>query len=186
MASTHVFTHRSGCIALSIAALCITQSAGADELAFGPHDVRSVFYVAKSENENQVHYAIRLDPACRPLPNRPVWAYWKRVKEGRRWDAPLSRPAERVYGVDDDQRVHTSESGGVVQIAVRALDHLRIEIRVRKTDQRCEAVASTTISGQRARLSHAFLKLRPPLPRPRYVEVIGFRSDGRRVSQRYQ
>jgi hypothetical protein len=182
---TGVFA-RCAALGLSVLAFAGRSAAGlADELSFGPHDVRSVFYVSKSENYNQVHYALRLDASCRPRSNRPVWAYWKRVKEGRRWDAPLSRPARHVYGVGDEQRVRRSESGGQVQVYVRALEQLRIEIDVRsKGTVGCEAGATTTIAGKRARLSHAYLKIRPLRPRPEYVEVIGYR-DGRRVRERY-
>ncbi|HTB75350.1 MAG TPA: hypothetical protein VK762_19000, partial [Polyangiaceae bacterium] len=35
--------------------------------------VRSVFFVAKSENRNEVHYGIALDPACGPVGASPVF-----------------------------------------------------------------------------------------------------------------
>ncbi|NRD68652.1 DUF4833 domain-containing protein, partial [Corallococcus exiguus] len=33
--------------------------------------------MSRSENRNQVHYALSLDEACRPVGTRPVHVYWR-------------------------------------------------------------------------------------------------------------
>ena len=46
----------------------------------------SVFFVAKSENRNEVHYGFALDAACSPAGPAPVFAYWRMRERG-----PLAR-----------------------------------------------------------------------------------------------
>ena len=59
-------------------------TAQAQGVSFGPNDVQSVFHVSKSQNRNQVHYALRLDQQCRPVGKAPVYGYWKKLeKRGR-------------------------------------------------------------------------------------------------------
>jgi hypothetical protein len=171
-----------------LAALHVTSSLGqasSGAVSFGPHDVHSVFYVAKSENQNQVHYAVRLDSACRPLPRNPIFAYWRRLKGGVRVDEPLVSPGTRVYGASDDQQVEVQTTGGRVKLYVKALKRVAIEVQVKSTPSGCQAVAHTTIQGQRARLSHAFLQLRRFGFGVSYVDVFGYReSDGMLVTER--
>lgn len=171
-------------------ACAVTWSApvqgAAGRVAFGPHDVRSVFYVAKSQNQNQVHYGVHLDGACRPVGKRPVFAYWRRLRDGRRVDGPLEGAGLRVYGASDDQTVTTSKEGGRVSMYVKALKQVRIDIATKKGAEGCEATATTTIQGQPAKLSHAYLQLGLLALRVKYVDVVGHRlADGKRVSQRF-
>lgn len=158
----------------------------AGRVAFGPHDVRSVFYVKKSQNENQVHYGVHLDAACRPVGKRPVFAYWRRLREGGRVDAPLEGAGVRVYGASDEQTVTTSKEGGRVSMYVKALKKVRIEITAKKGADGCQATATTTIKGQPAELSYAYLQLGAFALRVKYVDVVGHRlADGKRLSQRF-
>lgn len=158
-----------------------------ETVQFGPHDVRSVFYVSKSENDNQVHYALRLDAACRPVGERPVFAYWRRMKGSARVDAPLVSPGTHVYGASDNQAVQRTAEGGRVQMFVKALDRVRIDVTVTKLPTgECQALATTTLHGSKVRLSHAFLQLGAWGLRVKYVDVFGARtSDGKQVSQRF-
>ncbi len=158
------------------------QAAG---VAFGPHDVRSVFHVEKSENQNQVHYAIRLDRLCRPIDDNPVFAYWRRFKRGVRVDEPLEGLGRRVYGASDDQQVISHARGGYVNMYVRAVKQVPIDISVQQTNSGCQAVATTSIRGERARLSHAFLQLTRFGLGVSYIDVFGERlRDGARVRER--
>jgi len=164
-----------------------TVTARADAVRFGPHDLRSTFHVAKSENQNQVHYALRLDAECRPVGQRPVFAYWQRLKSGKRVDGELDGLGTTVYGASDEQKVTKTQSGSNVEIYVKALKKVRITIEVKKSAQGCQAVAYTTILGQRARLSHAFLQLGVFGVLPKYVDVVGYRvSDGARLAERHK
>jgi hypothetical protein len=161
--------------------------ARADAVRFGPHDVRSTFHVAKSENQNQVHYAVRLDAECRPVGTRPVFAYWQRLKGKKRVDGELDGLGSGVYGASDEQKVARTAQGGSVELFVKALKKVRITIEVQKSTQGCRAVPYTTILGQRVRLSHAFLQLGLFGVLPKYVDVVGYRvSDGVRIAERHK
>src|ERR1700709_410946 len=87
------------------------QVSAGDPVTFGPHDVHSVFHVEKSENQNQVHYGVRLDAACHPQGNSPVFAYWRRLKKDVRVDEPLVGAGTRVYGASNEQTVQVTANG---------------------------------------------------------------------------
>lgn len=171
---------------------CLLPILPSDALAanvlFGPHDVHSVFHVAKSENQNQVHYALHLDAACKPMGKRPVFAYWQRLREGKRVDDQLTGLGTTVYGASDEQKVTPLRSGGnSVEMFVKALKSVRISIEIEKTPQGCRAVPYTTILKQRARLSHAFLQLGAWGLTVKYVDVVGFSvNGGKRLAERHE
>jgi hypothetical protein len=172
---------------LLAALLLVAPVHAASDVSFGPNDVRSVFYVSKSENQNQVHYAVRLDTSCRPVGPQPVFAYWRRLRKGSRIDEPLVGAGTRVYGASDVQRVTTSANGGTVQTFVKALDRVRIEVRSERGPKGCTATATTAIKGARAKLSHAYLQLGTLGLRVKYVDVHGYRiSDGAKLTQRFE
>jgi hypothetical protein len=158
--------------------------AGADEaVPFGPHDVHSAFFVSKSENQNQVHYGVRLDAQCRPQ-SKPVFGYWRRLRNGQRVDAPLTGPGRHLYGASDEQQVTATEYGGIVRMFVKAAKQVRITIRVEKTEGGCKATATTNIKGAPAKLDHAFLQLSRFGLSVKYVELVGTRlSDGAEVKE---
>lgn len=159
----------------------------AEAPSFGPYDLRSTFYVGKSENQNQVHYGLRLDAQCRPVGKRPVFAYWQRLKSGKRVDGELDGLGSNVYGASEEQKVVATSAGSRVEIFVKALKKVRITIEVQKGPSACQAVAYTTILGQRARLSHAFIQLGMLGVLPKYVDVVGYRlGDGKRLAERHK
>lgn len=173
-------------VLLALLALLAPERAAAGTMRFGPHDLRSVFHVAKSENQNQVHYAIRLDASCRPVGQQPVFGYWRRLKGGVRVDEPLVSPGTRVYGASDKQEVERVASGGRVRTFVKALQRVRIDIRVEKTAAGCKATPTTTLRGELVRLSHAYLQLGTFALRVKHVDVFGYRvKDGRQVTERF-
>ena len=175
--------------ALFLFSLCLwPHAASAAAVLFGPHDVHSVFHVKKSENQNQVHYALHLDETCKPMGKRPVFAYWQRLRSGKRIDDQLTGLGTTVYGASEEQKVQAQKAGGAtVEMFVKALKNVRITIDVQKTPSGCKATAYTTIQKQKARLSHAFLQLGSWGLTVKYVDVVGFRvSDGARLAERHK
>jgi hypothetical protein len=165
----------------------LPRSAAADAVAFGPFDLRSLFYVAKSENQNQVHYAMRVDGECRPTSKSPVFAYWKRLRKGQRYDEPLLPPGTRLYGASDEQKVTLAKSGGQVKMYVKALKRLPIVVSVDKVNGSCKSTALVTIKGESAQLSYAYLQLGRLGITVKYVDVIGYRvRDGAKVVQQFE
>ena len=178
-----------GSLLLVLACLCPLprSAAAADTVAFGPFDLRSLFYVAKSENQNQVHYGLRVDAECRPLPKSPVFAYWKRLRKGQRFDEPLLPPGTRLYGASDDQTVTVAKTGGQVRMYVKALKRLPIAVAVDKVNGSCKSTALVSLKGENAQLSYAYLQLGRLGLTVKYVDVIGYRvRDGAKVVQQFE
>ena len=156
-------------------------------VTFGPNDVHSVFHVAKSENQNQVHYGLRLDAACRPVGKRPVFAYWSRYRATGRVDAPLEGLGTRFYGASDEQKVQVGSTGGSVRMYVKALDRVLVDIAIARTDKGCVAVPTTKIQGEPASLTRAYLQLGRFGLSVKYVDLLGTRvRDRARVVQRIE
>jgi hypothetical protein len=64
------------------ATLLLATVAQASGVAVATRAVQSIFFIAKSENKNQVHYGIRLDEACSPAGDSPMFAYWRMLERG--------------------------------------------------------------------------------------------------------
>src|SRR5215471_13225370 len=77
---------------------------GNGSFAPAPGDIPSVFFIAKSQNRNQVHYGIRLDRSCRPSGERPVFAYWRMLENHGELE-PLLPVETTAYGLLDEQTV---------------------------------------------------------------------------------
>lgn len=164
-----------------------TLGAAAEAVSFGPHDVHSAFHVEKSENKNEVHYAVRVDAACRPQGKTPVFAYWRRLKKGLRVDEPLTGPGVRVYGASSEQTVTASPTGGRVKMYVKALKQLPVDIQVDKSKAGCVAVPHVKLKGEQSRLSYAFLQLGRFGLTVKYVDVWGVRErDNLKVTEQFR
>jgi Domain of unknown function (DUF4833) len=175
-------------VGLFTALLATPQLARAEDgVNFGPNDVHSVFHVAKSENQNQVHYGLRLDAACRPVGKQPVFAYWSRYRTTGRVDAPLEGIGQRFYGASDEQKVQVGPTGGRVQMYVKALDSVIVDITIQQSADGCVATPTTSIRGERAQLSRAYLQLGRFGLSVKYVDLVGTRMrDGSRITQRVE
>jgi hypothetical protein len=161
--------------------------AAADTVTFGLYDVHSAFYIAKSENKNEVHYGVHLDADCRPQGKEPVFAYWRRLKKGVRVDEPMSGAGARLYGASSEQAVTITPTGGRVAMYVRALERLPVVVHVAKGTGGCAAVSFVVLKGERARLSYAFLQLGRFGFSVKYIDVWGVReSDGRKVTEQFR
>lgn len=148
-------------------------------VSFGAHDVQTVFAIAKSDDHNQVQYAIQLDQDCRPRSSTPVFGYWRAYDlDGKL--LPMSWLDGFAYGI----RSQRSGPDKVV-ITIKTAPTRPIEIELaREADGRCVARPHTLIAGKRARLSLIFLKLSGPLS-VAWVEIRGTALDtGRPIVER--
>jgi hypothetical protein len=146
--------------------------------------VRSVFFVAKSENRNEVHYGIALDSACRPVGVSPVFAYWQMRERGPLATEPLLSREVPAYGVSEPQRVDRAERGGRVVFTLKALPKRAIAIDAAPDGAGCIATAKIVIGGTAAALTSVFVQLRWPFGVD-YLELSGRAiPDGRRLRER--
>ena len=147
------------------------------------HDVASALFVSKSENKNQVHYAVRVDKTCAPEGNAPVYAYWRMLERGPTAIEPLLDREQQAYGIARQDVIRT-EAGVSVRVVLRALPSRPITIHVaRGQDGSCVQTAETTIGRQRARLFNVHVAL--GFLRVDHLLVTGWAEpDGRVVRER--
>lgn len=145
--------------------------------------VRSVFFVAKSENRNQVHYAIRLDASCRPAGETAVFAYWRMLERGPLATEPLLAIEQPAYGLSSQRVFKRDDRGGSVQVTLNALPKRAIVIESKAVGTTCAANASAVVGGVQATLASVFVQLRWPFG----VESLllsGWDSGGHPVGER--
>jgi hypothetical protein len=157
-------------------------TAGADRVA------SSVFFVAKSENRNQVHYGVALDANCAPAGTSPVFAYWRMHERGPLATEPLLDREVPAYGVAWQHVVDRGDRGGRVVLGLNALPGraIAIDSEVDPTPDRtgCTATARAMIDGTAASLTSVFVQLRWPFGVD-YLLLSGrAATDGRPVQER--
>jgi len=159
--------------------LLAVASAGRLALAdarFGPHDIRALFAIDKSDDRNRVEYGIRLDQNCVPRESAPVYAYWRQVERGPEVTDDLNLTDRTVYGIKD-QQISAQPGGGTrVVIRLRATSSRSIGIYVRKRNGVCLADSTTFIAGAAARLRLIHVQLAGPLS-VSWIELRGERTD---------
>jgi len=169
---------------LALAAVCL-----ASPVAFGgrvdraPRTVPSVFFVAKSENRNQVHYGIRLDEECGPSGDSPVFAYWRMFERGPFATEPLLSREVPAYGLAGQQTLQRTEEGSRIVVALRAMPRRPIVIDTAAIGSGCTAKATAPIHGISAVLASVFVQLRWPFG-VTYLMLSGRAPDGREVRER--
>jgi hypothetical protein len=168
---------------VTCATLLVVQPIRADDgVPMGPSDVRSVFFVARSQNKNQVHYGVHLDAGCEPIGSQPVFGYW-RMLDHRGEIEPILGLEMPAYGVADSQRIARNADSTTIGIRLRAFPERPLVVTVKRTNGRCEASASTAIAGADAQLHWIYVKLRWPFG-IEHVLVRGWaNADGRPVEE---
>lgn len=148
------------CLAATV--LAIVGGRASTASAEPSRDVPSVFFVAKSENRNQVHYGLHLDASCTPAGPAPVFVYWRMLEHGPGATEPLLSREVAAYGVADQRIVERRSDGGRVVLHLRALPDRAIEIATTAHDGRCDVSATTPIDGATAILVSVYAQLRWP------------------------
>lgn len=131
-------------------------------IADAAHDVPSVFFVSKSENRNQVHYAVRLDDRCAPIGPAPVLPYWRMLERDAHATEPLLVREVPAYGIAEQSILSKGERGGVVRVVLRALPSRPLLVTTFPSGGSCAATASLVIAGAPATLISLYVQLRWP------------------------
>jgi len=121
--------------------------------------VRSVFFIAKSENKNQVHYGVRVDATCRVTGSEPVYGYWRDLEEGPKVTSKLLDQEQPAYGVTRPRKVENSAQGGKVLFGLRGFPDRSITIQTFAHDGQCKAWAMTEIKQAPAILRSLYVEL---------------------------
>lgn len=124
------------------------------------HAIESVFFVAKNENRNQVHYGVRVDDTCAPFGDAPVFSEWRMLERGPNAREPMLSREQRVYGLGSQTAIRRADGGSVVT-TLRAVSSRPLTIETsRNTRGVCVAKAVTRIDGASATLTSVFVVLR--------------------------
>jgi hypothetical protein len=149
------------------------------------HDPRSVFFIQRNKNRNEVHYAIELDRDCRPVGDQPVTNYWLRLEEGPDVTRPLTFFQQRGYGFKSQQA--TADGARIV---LRSLADRPIDVVAARSPSgsACAAEAYLDIGGRRAQLERVYVSAEDGMfmPEVKYIELFARRSDGAPVTERLE
>lgn len=172
----------AACLAVWVLHRPLAASPQRDALAGNP--IGSVFFIAKSENRNQVHYAVLVDGHCRPRGERPVYGYWRDYEDGPDVTSPLLDREQSAYGLTAPRSIRRAQAGGRVQIGLRGFPDRPLTIETFRVQDRCRARALTTIAGSPAVLRSIYVEL-GFLFSIDYVLIRGYRvSDSRPVQEK--
>jgi hypothetical protein len=170
------------------AALAVTltaAAAGAVYPVWGPHDVPTTFFIAKSDDRNRVDYGMRLDAHCAPVSDDAMVLYW------HEFEPPppprthgLNFLDQRGYGIAAQRAVKREENGGDYVLRLRQVGRPIGIASHRGADGRCTTIARTTINGKTSELSSIYVKLSGPFSVD-YIDIRGRSfTDGKPVSER--
>ncbi|NOK22016.1 DUF4833 domain-containing protein [Corallococcus carmarthensis] len=164
----------------NLTAVALTTVATLASAAGAPLPAQSAFFLSRSENRNQVHYALRLDEACRPVGTRPVQVYWRMLERGASEVEELLEVEQPVYGLEDPQQVEATADGWRVRVRLRAFPSRPIDITTARVGGVCQVQAWTKLGNSVCRLEHVFVKTSWPFSVD-FVRLDGVGPDGKPV-----
>jgi hypothetical protein len=161
-----------GALAFS-AALTPAAAAHASEITFGSHDIRTTFFISKSDDRNRVDYAMRLDMSCAPYGEAPVFAYW-RIFEG---SPPVGLKElsfmDRIpYGISSQQVSSRSATGGELSLRLKQFDRQILITTKKEANGTCSVLTRTAVNGVQVQLVSVFAKL-AGFASVDYIDVFG-------------
>lgn len=140
-----------------------------------------LFLVTKSQNKNQVQYAIRVDDHCAPASPTPVFAYWRMLEQGPARTAPLLSREFQAYGLASQRIIARKGERNEVSITLRAVPSRPILVETAPGPRgACVASATITIARQPAHLFNVYARLKWFLGVD-YLLLQGWSMDGKHV-----
>jgi Domain of unknown function (DUF4833) len=162
---------------IGAAALAPGRPARAAEMTFGPNDVPTVFFIAKSDDRNRVDYGLRLDATCSPVNDDALVLYWREFEKSPPVRThPLSLIDHIPYGVSEQRALSRSASGGAYTLKLKQLARPILITTRREADGKCSATAWSTIGGQKAQFLSVFAKLASAISVD-YIDIFGKHPD---------
>lgn len=151
---------------------------------FGPNDVATVFFFAKSDDRNRVDYGLRLDGSCMPVGEEPLFPYWREFESeppGLKTHS-LKFFEYAGYGISD-QRTKKVENRAEIAVKLKAFPREIVITTQKGADGKCQVIARSVIAAMpNVELVSAYIKLKSGWS-VEYVEVKG-RVDGKGVAER--
>jgi len=142
-------------------------------------EIPSAFFVAKSQNKNQVHYGVRVDDkTCTPAGNAPVWPYWRMLEKGPNVIEAITSSEQKYFGIDRQE-----VEGPTVRIVLHGLPSRPVVIQTwRDSSGACLASSTMTIAGSLRRLYSVFVAIK--FFSLDHLDITGWTDDGAVVRER--
>jgi hypothetical protein len=128
---------------------------------FGPFDVQTVFYIAKSNDKDRVDYGLRLDQHCAPASGNAMFPYWRELQH-----APPVRSHKLKffqyagYGFSEQRIVKKGRSGGQYLVVLKQFKRPILIVTKQGKDGYCTATPYTKVQGvESAHLDYIFAKV---------------------------
>lgn len=170
--------------AIATLAAVTASSAFANDPDFGPHDVATVFFFSKSDDKNRVDYGLRLDAACMPVGEEPLFPYWREFESeppGLKTHS-LKFFEYAAYGISE-QRIKKVEGRAEITVKLKAFPREIVITTEKGPDGKCVVTPRSVIAATpNVELVSAFIKLKSGWS-VEYVEVKG-RVNGKGLSER--
>ena len=161
-------------VLLGTAALMSGVDARADAARSQP-----LFVIARSKNDNVVHYDARVRDGGRLDPDTPVVAYWVMLAEDGRREGLTWLERRLAYGFSTSFRA----GGDALELRLRAFSRRPLVVR---RGENGLFHAEIALGGGSARLERILVASdeHGVTPSVRYFDLFGRRPDGTRVSER--
>ena len=171
-----------------LAAACAVSAAaalaGASAPERPPGEVPSVFFIAKSENKNQVHFAVAVDERCAPRGDEPVLARWWMLESGPGVIEPLGYWEQSAYGIASQRVLSRSATSGTIALSLKALASRELVVATSaRADGSCTASATVRIAGDTSQLESVFVQL--GFLHVAWIRLSGRTSKGEQVSEQF-
>jgi len=145
---------------VALAMALVSSRAPAEASSPNSCDGVTLFTISKSENRNEVVYAVRVDENCFPMGTTPIFAYWRMHEHGPTVTEPLLGVEEPAYGIARERVMALGADGGTFEIALRAIPNRPIVVQTKRQDGSCHAWATVSIAGKEAILFNVYARLR--------------------------
>lgn len=147
-------------IGVALTIVLLSTRTAAEPSSPNSYDGINLFTISKSENRNEVVYAVRVDRNCVPMGTTPVFAYWRMHEKGPAVTEPLLGVEEPAYGMARERELALGANGGTFEIALRAMPNRPIVVQTKREDGACRAWATLSIAGTEATLFNVYARLR--------------------------
>ncbi len=141
---------------------------------FGPYDVQTAFYIAKSNDKDRVDYGLRLDQYCAPVGDNAVFPYWRELQHAPPMRShKISFMQYAAYGFSEQRVLAKSRTGGRYLVQLKQVDRPILIVTRQDGDGHCSATSYARIQGVKsARLDYIFAKV-AGLMSVDYIDVHG-------------
>jgi hypothetical protein len=163
----------------------VASVALAADPSFGPHDLRTLFYISKSDDKNRVDYGMRLTAECTPAKKDAVFPYWHEFEHSPPVTHSLGFFEYNAYGVSRQIETRRKPTGTEYQVELKPVDRPIWVTVTKEADGSCKALVRTPIAGIRyAELLSIYVKLAGPMS-VSYIVVKGRDlATGRLIEER--